>query len=349
MTTLYKKHKKSIGVWHINPIPSGLLVQHSTTLNGKLVVHREVISEGKQGRSLSDQTQHRIQSRINKQLDKGYVTTLELARNGPTNTMGLKLPMLAQQFKKVRNKGQFVCYQPKLDGHRCLVTKQDGKVIAYTRQGKHITTIEHITVGLMGTLPEGITIDGELYIHGTPLQNIGSLIKKQQPGTELLELWVYDLIGDAPFKNRYEKLSRIIKGLPSIKLTPTSFKLVDEVAPLLTKMIDRGYEGLIIRLSAKGYEDGRRSNSLVKVKRFYDNEFVVTDVIQSKEGWGILCCETTNGLPFKVSAPGTHKEKTGILDNKQDYIGKMVTVEFSMLTNNGIPFHPVALRFREDI
>ncbi len=352
MITLYKKHKNSTGIWLIFSELNTIKIQHSTRLDGRLVRHEEHVTAGLQGRSVQQQIEHRIQSRVNKQLDKGYVRSLEEAQKKPTNTMGFSQPMLATQQKNAKDLVTNVCYQPKLDGHRCLITKKDGVVIAYTRAGKPIPSIHHITDELQTVIKEGQTLDGELYIHGMLLQDIGSLIKKEQVNTKRLQYWVYDTLQEDSFRERFAELKIIIRNLKHTKLTPTSTRYTDDIPSLLRRMIDRGYEGLMVRTGSQGYEVGRRSQSLIKIKAFPDGEFTVVDVTPSKEGWGVLMCEL--GGPegnrlFKVSAPGTHIEKRHILDTKSDYIGKLVTVEYSMLTKDGVPFHPVALRFRDDV
>ena len=80
-----------------------------------------------------------------------------------------------------------------------------------------------------------------------------------------------------------------------------------------------------------------------------DNEFEVVDVTMSSTGWGVLTCVTPEGREFGVSAPGTHMDKQKTLINKDMYIGRHVTVEYSQLTADNIPFHPVAVRWREEI
>ena len=357
MITLYKKHKNSVGVWHIFNTHNVIHIQHATKLDGTLVCHEETVSAGLQGRTLEQQVDHRIRSRVNKQQDKGYVHSFEAAQKKPTNTMGFLQPMLATQQKRAKDLVTNACYQPKLDGHRCLITKRDGEVIAYTRAGKPIPSIHHITDELQVVIKEGQTLDGELYIHGMLLQDIGSLIKKEQVNTKRLQYWVYDTLQEDSFRERFAGLKILIRDLEHTRLTPTSTRYTDDLPTMLRRMIDRGYEGLMVRAGSQGYEAGRRSQSLIKVKAFLDDEFEVLDVTPSKDGWGVLTCKLNDPdasydnqpATFMVSAPGSHEEKRLILDTKLDYVGKLVTVEYSMLTKDGVPFHPVALRFREDI
>jgi hypothetical protein len=86
---------------------------------------------------------------------------------------------------------------------------------------------------------------------------------------------------------------------------------------------------------------------LIKVKKCLDQEFLVLNVLAAKDAWGILECLAPSGdRTFRVSAPGTIDNKRHILYNRQDYIGKYITVEFFEWTNDGIPFHPVATNWR---
>jgi hypothetical protein len=106
------------------------------------------------------------------------------------------------------------------------------------------------------------------------------------------------------------------------------------------------YEGTIIRHTPAGYEDGKRSKSLLKLKDWRDEEFLVTNILPSKDGWAILECVQSNGSYFTVTAPGNMAEKQEVFACKENYIGKYVTVEFAYRTQEGIPFHPIAKAWR---
>ena len=114
----------------------------------------------------------------------------------------------------------------------------------------------------------------------------------------------------------------------------------------LNEALVLGYEGLILRQGEFGYEAGKRSASLIKVKQWLDEEFRVIEIYPSKDGWAVLLCITDKGRIFRVSAPGTMQEKTKVLLETYKYIGEWVNVEFYDWTNDGIPFHPVARYWR---
>jgi DNA ligase-1 len=232
-----------------------------------------------------------------------------------------------------------------------LVEKRNGKLYAYSRQGKPITSVPHIMASLED-MPEGTILDGELYHHGTALQTIASWVKRDQPESANLTYVIYDQITDEPFIRRYSKLRALGVDRDSTTLAPTvDVKNTPDftVSSYLEQALSRKFEGLIIRHGKTGYEVGYRSQSLVKVKEVQDAEFKCIDVNPSKDNWGILTVLTDDGKEFGVSAPGTIEQKRDVLYNADKYLGKYVTVEYSQLTKDGIPFHPVAVRWRGDL
>lgn len=366
-TTLYKTDANDqIRVWSIIAEGSVLIMQHGV-LNGTMQVATETIELNKSGRDIDQQVALAMQSRINKQRDKGYCDSIEEAiESKGLNAVGLLRPMLAQKFRDVKNIDFANCFvQYKYNGHRCLVTKWNGKLIAYSRNGKPITSIDHILKDLQW-LPEGYALDGELYVHGMPLQSISSLVRKSQPDSKKLTYVVYDLVTpNIGYGERNGWLRAYVAPVagftPRICIAPT-FAYAESKMPIkerLAESIANGYEGLILRHGNTGYEPGKRSQSLVKVKQVLDAEFCIVGVHQSADGWAIFECLKTpnwhwyegdflnNGVDtFRVSAPGTMQDKHDAWANRNDFIGKMLTVEFFEWTIDSKPFHPVAIGIR---
>jgi DNA ligase-1 len=343
-------------VWSIKIYDNKIVIQYGV-LGGQLQTQIEKVERGLAGRTHDEQLLSRVKSRINKQLDKGYKKTLEEAHeNRGRDASGNLKPMLAQPIKRVPNIDWNSAYvQPKYDGHRMMVEVQDGQARAWSRLGKPITSVPHILEPL-SNLPSGTILDGELYHHGTPLQTIASWVKRDQPESANLVYIIFDYVFDAPFIERYNGIHMLLRSRvvdvnhPHITVAETG--KVDKrefIGPLLRHNIDQGYEGIIIRHGLKGYEIGARSSSLVKVKQMLDGEFKCVDVSESRDGWAVLTCEDSEGRQFGVSAPGTIDDKREVLYNADKYKGKMLTVEYSQLTKDGKPFHPVAIRWREDV
>lgn len=316
-------------------------------LNGAMQQQIEFVDGGKASRTIKEQVMSRIASRVSKRRDMGYANTIEAAKtNGGNNQLDLKRPMLAQKFKGKLPEKFFVQY--KFDGNRCLIHNNGERLIAYTRAGKENPNLDHILKDV--DIPVGCTLDGELYAHGVPLQTIRSWVSRKQPDTEKIKYMVYDIMDSIGYSERLSKLRKLRLG-GTISIVKTTLKTALELDVGIINLLDSargaGYEGLILRTDCDTpYEHGKRSKSLIKVKKWEDSEFLVTDIVSSADGWAVLVCLTNSGT-FKVTAPGTIADKTEVLVNKQNYIGRTVTVEYANLTKDGIPFHPVAIAWRE--
>lgn len=353
---LYKKHANSVGEWHISSEGSVINIWHSSTIGGAQINHREVVQTNLSGRTLEEQVKLRIASRVSRMMDRGYKPTHEEAIKNPGNQLGLDRPMLAQKIRDVRNPDlNGAVLQKKLDGHRDLTTRQDGEIIAYSRLGKPIPSIEHILAPLRDRLPEGETLDGELYCHGYPLQTLGSWIKRLQPDTKRLSYVVYDVISDMAYKERHRYITELLAGIETgtpgkiIVLPYREYEGSEQQASWFKEVRKDGFEGLMMRLDRRPYEVGKRSSSLLKIKEFLDAEFKVIDFKPSKTGWAICVCLAPNGTRFDCSAPGDHSEKQHVMDHPELYRNRMMTVEFAHWTLDGIPFQPNATRWHEVI
>lgn len=209
---LYKNHGKDIGIWSARAFNDGeVRIEHSKTLLGKRtekIYHAEPKNVGKANETTAgEQAVLEVQSRERKQLDKGYVRTLDEAQQPVTNAMGLEPPMLATPLEKVKPgsidwDSAFV--QPKLDGHRALY--KDG--VLYSRQGKELN-LPHIVEAIESTGLKHLHLDGEIYLHGLPLQEISKLIKKERPETKDLQYHIYDWVHPEAFHTRIGNLQSL--------------------------------------------------------------------------------------------------------------------------------------------
>lgn len=349
--TMYRSTPHGIRFWkaEANYDAHCIEIEHGM-LGGATQFQTEDVDVNQSGRSIEDQIDLRIQSRATKKRDIGYRDTIEAAKAvSGNNTLGFKRPMLAKRFdqlSKVEFDGAYL--QMKYDGHRCMVTRTSTGLIAYSRNGRRITSIDHILEGIQ--IPVGATIDGELYHHGTPLQTITSWVKRKQASTNRLEYIVYDTVSKDQYRDRYLALKSYRLGI-NARMAPTDKHVAKEqIGALLDSAIAMGYEGLILRQPGYGYEIGKRSAGLVKIKMFADDEFKVIDIVESADGWAVLICEVSDGGErFGVSAPGSVQQKMIVLRNKSQFIGRYVTVKYANRTNRGVPFHPVAERWFESV
>lgn len=355
----YKSHKsnkpgkpRKFNVWEINVIGDSLVMEdYVIDEAGNESIHKtntETVIP-KANRTLEEQIDLRLNSRIKKKMDKGYTTDIpedDILRN----QLGYPLHMLADvshnpktQKKKYSNGNKY--FQPKLNGHRAALVVDDG--VLYSRGGTTIH-LPHLIEASTG-FPDGIILDGELYCHGMPLQEIGSLIKDVNKDASAIEFWVYDMIDhELPYRKRLEILETIeFNG--TIKLCPTKAGHTDDINGILEEYLKDGFEGGIMRSPDGMYLSGHRNIDLVKLKVFFDKEYTILDICKTEKGT-VVCDLGENGVyVLTVTAPGTVKEKEWMFENKEKFMGKEMTIKYSELTKDGIPFHPVAIGVREDI
>ena len=193
-----------------------------------------------------------------------------------------------------------------------------------------------------------VTLDGELYNHGMPLQTITSLVKRRQAETAGIKYYIYDVMMDATYKERLNFLTSIAWPKGVVVADTWVVNNDDEMQNKFSESRAYGYEGGILRVGSKGYQDGKRSNSLLKVKKRFDTECKVIDIKPSVDGWARLMC-LFNGKTFWVSAPGTMVEKRRVMERASDYLGAYVKIEYADTTRDGVPFHPVATHWVDDI
>ena len=364
MTTLYKNTGKATQVWTIDAVTGGFTISTARNLDGKVTVKFHPVKPKNVGRSnetsIETQTILEIESRIRKQRDKGYVLSLEEASTPATNMLDLPPPMLAKVYSDESHKVDFskgVFVQPKLDGHRALY--KNG--VLYSRGGKEIN-LPHIKDFLDNLGLGDMHLDGEIYYHGKTLQEIGSLIKKPRQESECLVYYVYDIISDKGASERvFDRTAMIVKIAEIFEDDEDSpvqclkTFIVTSEEKLLAKHkfhLANGFEGTIIRHGTKPYESGKRSDQLLKLKDFSDDEFEVIDVkngVSIVEGLvlTVFTCLTKDGKEFDVTCHGTAIEKDA--NFTRDNIGRMLTVKYFGYTPYGIPNLPVAIGWREDV
>ena len=274
-------------------------------------------------------------------------------------------PMLAYKAgKKPIDFSEQVFIQRKLDGVRCLFTK-DG---AFSRTGKPFKNVQHLENQLAYFFEKNpnIVLDGELYNHALKddFEKIISLVRKQKPTDEdrgeasaLVQFWCYDLLSqDAnAIANRLDyaaRMSMLTHIFDFYDLGPTNAVLVKthevdsmEYARIKHEQnLAEGFEGSIIRLN-KPYQQ-KRSYHLQKFKDFHDTEATIIDYVEGKGKrtgtLGKFIMRDEMGIQFGCP-PGkgfTYKDLANILDNIEDYIGKVATFTYFERTKMNSYRHP---------
>lgn len=370
MNTLYKNHGTSIGYWTIEVTDRAeLRIAHARTLDGKETARIHPVEGKNIGRSNEttplEQAHLEMQSRIKKQLDKGYVETLAAAELPVTNTLGFSKPVLATVLEKVKPESidwGTATLQPKLNGNRCLY--KDGQL--YSRGGK-VINLPHVVEAIHAAGLWDLHLDGELYVHGMPLQQINSRVKKLQDVSLELEYHIYDVVDEAnsfyvryvgefdlPGCNHFD--DHQIQG--PLWLVPTvEVKGLADVMTLERRYTEAGYEGAMLRHGSEGYETGKRSRRLLKVKTYSDAEAEVIGWVERTpniiEGRGALSnfvwvCKNPFGEgQFEVTAEGNWQDVHDQSLTAEQQIGRQLKFKYFELSTDRIPQQPVALGWKE--
>ena len=267
-------------------------------------------------------------------------------------------PMLAHKYDDKRvDWSQPVYIQPKLDGVRCLITK-DG---AYSRTGKQFKNIAHIELSLKSFFDQAhkdVVLDGELYNHDLKddFEKIISLVRKQKPTDEqrldaknLTQFHCYDYFDGVQYDSYKTRMNNLVTSdiySNCVKYVPA--KLVDSynyARTLHKKYLDEGYEGSIIRLDGL-YKHGR-SYDLMKFKDFSDTEATIIgyEVGKGKRTGtlGKFIMLDDEGVKFGCP-PGrgyTYKDLASMLTNIDWFIGQRATFTYFQRTNAGSYRHPL--------
>ena len=265
-------------------------------------------------------------------------------------------PMLAHKFNNSRvDWSQPVYIQPKLDGVRCLFTK-DG---AYSRTGKKFMNLTHIETELISFFKDrpDFILDGELYNHNlkNDFEKIISLVRKQKPTADdrlearkLVQFHVYDYIDGVydSYRTRMHNLGVSNLYSPSIQYVQ-AYKVnnYDESRIYHKDFLNQGYEGSIIRLDGI-YKHGR-SYDLMKFKDFSDAEATIVGYELGKGKrtgtLGKFLMLDDEGVQFGCP-PGkgyNYKDLANMLLNINDYIGQRATFTYFQRTQAGSYRHPL--------
>jgi len=365
-TILYSLSKsKKVKIWKINiekNIEYSIIKCSYGYIEGKLTDTFTHIKEGK-NIGKKNETDHYqqalndVKSKIEKKIKEGYYyenTNIDINKDDKLQTF---LPMLAQEYKKYKNKIIFPCFiQPKLDGYRMIFNTFTKKMTS--RTGNEFSILYKTDLfNQLNSLNIEHIFDGELYCHkNLKFEDYGILRKKNFDEKDLkilnqIEYHIYDLIDTSlDFYKRLEILEKI-KFSNKIKFVNTYVcKNQNDIEIFHKDNINKDYEGSIIRNNIGVYQCKHRSYNLLKYKDFDDDEFLIVSYSYEKDTSGnqqnliVWICETNNKLKFNIQSKGTKEERQELYKNANKYIGCKLWIKFFGYTNEGIPRFPKTMR-----
>ena len=282
-------------------------------------------------------------------------------------------PMLASKYNDksglenvmitdlVLDKEYFVEY--KFDGNRAVAFYKNNKLTLYSRERKLIFPHAELQDELNHLLRDnpGKYLDGELYLHGIPLQKITGQVRKQNPKdvTIFYKFYVFDIFDPAyinkPYKERREELEQLINSedRPRNYIELVKSVLTDQndvVREMYMTALSLNFEGLMLKDPNGPYEysyKGYHSKYLKKIKPSTRREY---EIVGYETGVGknlkcvTLILKLESGQTFKCSIKNTieYREELYELWKDGDYfeknvLGALATVEFQSLSNEQIP------------
>lgn len=253
--------------------------------------------------------------------------------------------MLAESFaKKSSNiKGKFYVTK-KIDGVRCVVVKNNGVITFFTRQGHIISEMTELEDEFK-LLPDNTVYDGELVrVNDDNLpsdklfRETQKIVRKEDLKTGL-EFYMFDTLPVSEFyegksKLTYEKRREEIEYLKSIVHSSKLINILDilykgedvsKVTNLLNEAVKNNEEGVMVN-QADGLYTGKRTDKLLKVKKFHSCDGIIKDIYEGEGKYkGMLggVSITFNNIIVNIGSGFTEDERKRFWCNPDDIIGKI--------------------------
>jgi len=245
----------------------------------------------------------------------------------------------------------------KLDGCRCIcIIDENGEVKFFSRTGKEFLTLDNLKPEIKALGVKNMVIDGEICIldeYGNEdFQNIIKEIKRKDHTIESPFYWMFDFLTLEDFQNktssstldeRLTELFPLIKSQEYIGILDQFDCDDDAFAHMLEISKTNSWEGLMLRKNTT-YK-GKRSDDILKVKTFYDEEYIVVDVENDIQRVIVDGAEVSEnmlkniiiehkGNRVQVGSGFNQEQRRYYFNNPDQIIGKQVTIQYFETTKN---------------
>jgi len=249
----------------------------------------------------------------------------------------------------------------KLDGVRCLtIVDYQGNVKCYSRVGNEFETLQVVKDAVKKLQVVGVVFDGEICLMDKDgkedFQGIMKQIKRKNHTITNPKYVMFDYLTLTEFNNKVseqnliERISRFAK-LDKYIHWQDSLSVLDQIvvsdddhfAKLKAGAEKEGHEGVMLRKNV-GYE-GKRSQNLLKVKKFFDAEYKVERVDFEdhrviREGKEVVipmmaqAYISHKGYEVAVGSGWNQEQRIKYNANPDLIIGKEITVQYFEETKN---------------
>jgi ATP-dependent DNA ligase len=210
------------------------------------------------------------------------------------------LPMLAKRADKIPT-GEHWIFEPKWDGFRAVVFRDDDEILIQSRDGKSLNRYFPDLIGpLLAQLPQRCILDGEIVIASPeglafdalqlrihPAASRVKLLSEQTPASivffDLLYLGKQNLMEET-FGRRRDALEKLLSSAaPPLHLTPATVDR-EVAADWFRRFEGAGLDGVMAKSNSSKYEPDKRT--MLKVKHERDCDCVVAGFRWHKNGEG---------------------------------------------------------------
>jgi ATP-dependent DNA ligase len=259
-------------------------------------------------------------------------------------------PMLSKVAEEIPRGGGFL-FEPKWDGFRAIVFRGGGDVFIQSRDSKPLDRyFPELHDGLIGALPDGCVVDGEIVIatpHGLdfdllqlrlhPAASRAAKLAKETPSAfvafDLLAAGGTDL-REQPLSQRRERLERLLgRATAPVHLTPMT-RDRDVAVDWLNRFEGAGLDGVMAKPEDGRYEPGKRV--MFKIKHARTADCVVAGFRWHKTGPGTLVGSLLLGLYDKA---GT-LHHVGVTSSFTMAARKALAAELEPLRQGALQNHP---------
>lgn len=362
---------------------ASLTINHGKE-NGKLTEKLEFFKEGKQGRSAYQQAVFEAESRIKIQLDKGYRFSKEkLDELDPLPMLASDFNKVGHRisfpcFTSVKYDG-VRAFAIKRDGVVKLTSRTgqpyelpvlEKALSEFMKEGEHFDgeiylhnyALQDITSAVKRTNPDK-EVEKAIKAHrkavntkqegDKELEAIeAQMIARIRP---LLQFHMFDIVCDGTFEERLHRMDDLHQegreGYGDL-IHLTKYDLCNGDKELKKVMHPRavkdGFEGVMLRNLVGVYESGKRSADLQKFKTFVDEEFLILDIVEDKQGDGVFVLKNNlNEQTFQCVMGDLGQRKSFLID-KRNLVGKWLKVKFqSRYKGTLLPQFPVGIVLRD--
>jgi DNA ligase-1 len=242
----------------------------------------------------------------------------------------------------------------KLDGVRCICFAYGEEIKFFSRSGKELYTLGKVGDEIRRLGITGLVLDGEICLsnkdNSDDFQGILKQILRKNHVIENPKFVIFDILTPNEFSGEVESQlfstrvdlrkqwlgdldsSKILEVLDQIRILD-----IDSLELMKNSSKEFGWEGLIARKDAP-YKFGR-SKDMLKIKEFFDDEYIVEDlivgpqrvIVDGKEVEELMLSAVIikhMGSPVQVGSGFTIDQRRQYYQNPEKILGSTITVQY---------------------